>query len=466
MKGHYRTIEIDELKTKYDQNNYNVVVFGTLEFGERVKNGLEGFGIRVSYFADNNTEKQHHIFAGLDTISAKEISSLKNPLVIIASFWYEAITEQMDALGVSEVYVLKECPVNTHEEMEEDRNQLMPYFEKYKEKKSDNVLVEIYGHIGDVIVKTGVCKTLMQKYGKEKVYFLVDETEQKNLSSYLFLISDHVIPIEKERFSKDKVYRMDILTKLNSKYFQFSYCLCNIEFFYKMRYINKFILNVDTVYFGEEGRYILDKDYRMLSEIMGEDVRKICEEHNTIREEIKKVVPDVKLPEKFIVVSMGAANQMRRYPAAKFKIVFEYLLQQNYTMVFLGHGNYDEAFFKELVGEKDYGMQVHNLISCLSIIESMAVIARCQFFVGTDSGMCHAAFVLGKKSVVIYGKGDWGHFMHPSENVYYAYSRKERCSHCKYWDCTKEMRINGVSPCVESIEPEDIIEQIKKAEIC
>lgn len=460
----YQIIEIDELKRLYMQKKGDVVVFGTWEFGCRVKRGLQGFGINVSYFSDNDSSVVGQKVEGISVIAPESIVDLDAPIVIIASFWFEQISKQMLQIGIKDVYALEECPVNSWEEIEDDREELKEYFEGYKDNASDRILIEVYGHIGDVLVKTGVCKTLMSAFGKENVFFLVDDTEQRNIGDYLNLFSNNIIHIEKDKFSRDRKYRLEKLRYLNSCYFKFSYNLCDMRFHLKMRYVNKFILNIPKIYYAPEEYYVVDKDYHMLENILGRSVKTECENNNNAIAEIEQVKLDIELPNEFIAINMGAANKMRQYPVEKFKVVYDYLIKQSKTMVFIGAGSYDEEFYKILVESDRPYENVFSYINKLSLVESMAVISKSKYYIGLDSGMWNASVILGKKSVMIYGKGDLGHFKHEKKTIHYVMSDQIKCKGCKYWDCPKEIRVKGMAPCVVSVEPDEIIKAIRCVE--
>lgn len=460
----YKFVEVEGLFDKCKEANYTVVVFGTLECGMRVRRTLDGFGIKVAYYGDNNPAKQGLNMDGLQVISATEVAELNNPLVVIGSFWYQSISEQLSKLGVSDIYVLEECLASSYEDMEADRDELGEYFDNYdmEVEKSSNILVEIYGHLGDVFVRTGVIKTLIENYGKENVYILVDVTEQKALATYLRLISNNVIELDSKLMVSDRSYRIGLLKELNSKYFRFSCVLCDRPVAVKMRCLNKYILNVRKIHLADVGGYVLEKEYKILSEIFHSDMRKICEKNNNISDEISQINMSFELPSNYIAVNMGAANYLRRYPVEKFRKVFDYLVAQNYNIVFLGHGDYDEKFYSELIADNDYGTQVISLVSKLSILESLYVISKSDFFVGTESGLYNAAFILGKKAVCIYGKGDWGHFMHSDSNMHYVVADMERCEYCKFWNCKGSKISSGVAECVEGISGDKIIEAIEE----
>lgn len=460
----YQIREIDELKRIFEKNKSTVVVFGTWEYGRRVKRGLEGFGIKVSYFSDNDLTIAGQDVEGIPVITPESIVELVKPLVIIASFWFERISGQLSQMGVKEVYALEECPVNSWEEIEADRKELKKYFDNYDDNAANKILVEVYGHIGDVLVKTGVCKTLMNAFGKENVFFLVDDTEHRNIGEYMQLLSKNIIHIEKEMFSKDREYRLEKLRYLNSQYFKFSYNLCDMRFHLKMRYLNKYILNVPQIYYAPEEYYVIDKDYSMLENILGRSVKEECEENNNAAAEIERVKVDFALPDKFIAINMGAANKMRQYPVEKFKQVYDYLRKQSKAMVFIGAGAYDEEFYRKLVGADKPIENVVSYINQLSLVESMAVISKCRYYIGLDSGMWNASVILGKRSVMIYGKGDLGHFKHEKKTIHYVMSEWTKCEGCRYWDCPNEIRVEGMAPCVVSVEPEEIIKAIQCVE--
>lgn len=79
-----------------------LIIFGAGSSGLRIKKYLESKGYEVSFFCDNDIDKQGLTFDGVKTLNPKELYSLnkKQFLVCIASEWRYDIALQLKAIGI------------------------------------------------------------------------------------------------------------------------------------------------------------------------------------------------------------------------------------------------------------------------------------------------------------------------------------------------------------------------------
>jgi hypothetical protein len=81
------------------------------------------------------------------------------------------------------------------------------------------------------------------------------------------------------------------------------------------------------------------------------------------------------------------------------------------------------------------------------------------FFVGAESGMWNASYVLGKPSAVLYGGGDYGGFMHDDRSIRYVMAGARDCFCCR-WRCGR-LGEGGVAPCIDEIATEQVVGAVR-----
>lgn len=454
-------LEIKKIRKIYEKDDFNVVVFGTSEYSKSIFYMLEAFNINVSYFSDNNDKKWNKYFCNRHIISPNEIKKINNPFVVIGTAFFEGIHAQMEDLGIKHIYAILDAAKYPVNDMLEERKELAQYFNEYESNISDKILVKTTDFIGDNVLRIGIFKALIEKFGKENVYFLVNNNGVDDL---LKILTENIIVINRSEFISDKEYRLDLLKKINNMYFKNS-----ISFYTKFAYVtmdllNEYNVNIKTNYIDDNCSY---SKY-----IVEESIEFLCKTYNLQKEVSfypKNSMSDLltdngfvneKLKQKYIVISMVASSPKRMYDSGKFSKVINHLLESNYNIVLLGKGENDEDYYEEVIKNIDMksNNKIINLVSKLTLVESIQVIRNAEFFIGVDSGMSHIAYVLNKMAVVIYGCGDYGEFMHNDENIYYVIN-KLNCSGC-HWYCSN-INHNGKIKCIDDIKPKQIIDGIK-----
>lgn len=454
-------LEIKKIKEIYEQNGFNVVVFGTSEYSKSIFDMLEAFNINVSYFSDNNDKKWNQYFCNRHIIRPNEIKKINNPFVVIGTAFFEGIYMQLENMGIKHIYAILDAAKYPVNEMLEERKELAQYFNEYESNISNKILVKTTDFIGDNVLRIGIFRALIEKFGKENVYFVVHNNGADDL---LRILTENIIVINKSEFINNKEYRLDLLKKINSMYFKNS-----ISFYTKFAYVtmdllNEYNVNIKTNYIDDNCSY---SKY-----IVEESIGFLCRTYNLQKEVSfypKNSMNDLltdnefvneKLKQKYIVISMVASSPKRMYDSAKFSKVVNYLLESNYNIVLLGKGENDEGYYKEVIKniDKKSDNKIINLVSKLTLMESIQVIKNAEFFIGVDSGMSHIAYALNKMAVVIYGCGDYGEFMHNDENICYVMNKLD-CLGC-HWYCSN-LNSNGRIKCIDDIEAEQVINGIR-----
>jgi ADP-heptose:LPS heptosyltransferase len=142
--------------------------------------------------------------------------------------------------------------------------------------------------------------------------------------------------------------------------------------------------------------------------------------------------------------------------------VLVYIVSKGYLPVILGAGKEDEDFWNSVFSKSLLFHKVVCLVSRLTVRESMSVISDSEIFLGTESGMWNLSYILDKPSVVIYGGGDYGNFMHKDLKIHYVTVKDKSCFRCK-WYCSNYDE-GGHAKCIYDITEKDIISAIDAAE--
>lgn len=453
-------LTIEQVAEQLKNNTFDVVIWGTGLVAEEVYETLNAHNIKVNYFGDNSCSMQGKHLHGCKILSSLEVVQLELPYVVIGSYVYRPISEKLFSLGIKHVYGLIDCMKYNAMDMQSDRHILNQYFVDYEHKQSNKILVEVYGNIGDAILRLGIVRAIIDVHGSEQIYILV---ESESIAESFRLVTRNVIVFEKKRYRIEEDYRLDKLIKLNEIYFEKSVVLCDIRLHATRRPLNSLNFNVRNVIYHIQlptDEYLLDLDIEMIKK----EFKRISEKNmlpvGCINDELESIAFQYGLPERYVSVNLGASINERHYPADRFVKVIDYLSDKGYEVALLGQGDYDEEYAEKLLKTVRNNNKVWNFISKLSIVESLYVIRQSEFFVGTDSGMWNASYILNKSSVVLYGGGEYGCFKHKSEKIHYVMVEHKSCFGCR-WYC-KNKNEHGYSKCVGDIKPQMIIDKVNE----
>jgi len=154
-----------------------------------------------------------------------------------------------------------------------------------------------------------------------------------------------------------------------------------------------------------------------------------------------------------IAIHPGSGSRQKCWPIERFAALINRLNQELQAHIIVISGPADQ----EIVEGLNAG--IHDdftLTDQLPLAKLAAVIKRCNFFIGNDSGITHLAAALGIYTIALFGPTDpkiWGP---RGESVKILY-KKVHCS-----PCVADMRRNCFTQiCLENIKMEDIIHEVR-----
>jgi ADP-heptose:LPS heptosyltransferase len=169
----------------------------------------------------------------------------------------------------------------------------------------------------------------------------------------------------------------------------------------------------------------------------------------------KGKMPDASAPDRpFAVVHAGGSNGYKLWGIEKFAELVNTLQQRDGLGIVLVGGPDDRKLSTSLLRKIDRGDgRSVSFAGRLSLLETAAVIAQSDVFIGGDSGLAHIAVALGRPTVVLFGPSDhlkWGvedaqrhavvHADLPCSPCFiFGYSKP-----CRTVDCMKQISVENV----------------------
>lgn len=434
----------DELKERASEN-VQVVIWGTGRTAFEVAWTLEFLKIPLYAYADSNLVNCKKIINGKKVLNLEQVRLLENPFVLIGSFVVLPIYEKLIAAGIENVAAPLEVIKIPDSEMEKDLNFL------------DNTLVEMYGNIGDLVLKLGMLKALLRYFPKQHITVLV---ETQTNAEMIRLYTADVMVIEKKSFSEDREYRRRFLCEINSRHFSRTIVLCDARLYSNRRLLNQWNCNIREVIMNSvvpKNELLWQLDAAMLHKKFGIPMGDMEPGNAMLRETVLSVISYPVLTGRYVCIHMGATRRERHYDPVRFSGIVDHIVKSGYLCAFIGQGEYDECFVQKIFENCDKASRrsIISYVGKLTLTESFAVIARASFFIGTDSGMWNTSYVLKKSSICLYGGGEYGCFKHEAPWIHYLTISDHSCFGCR-WFCTNQVP-GGYSKCMDGISEEEII---------
>lgn len=455
----YKFVSGKQLVNILDGDKYTVIVFGTTIFSQSVSDVLVHYNVHIDFYADNDKNKWRSKFNSIEIIDPNAIINLRNPLVILASSYYEQMYEQLVKLNVKNIYMINNFVEYPFAEVLEERKLMHEYFENIEEKKSGKILIRAFDGLGDNIIKLGLYKYILKKVEKpENIYFAV---YKKPVYEMLKLLTDNVIYFDKKDFIENKTYRMNMLEKIYSYYFDYSVNFATIRLTSRHGLLYNENLNIDTNYENYDlsnDEYVLESQVRLAKNVFGDEEFDFSPKY-ILDNKIKEVKLEYNLPEKYVCVGLGTEDTKRICPKDIAIAILKNLSYKDNYVVLLGNGNKDDQFYAELLEELDNNEKIINLSSQCSIVQTFKIMSNAKAYIGIDSGLAHAAYILDREAVIIIGGGHLGKekhgkYMHNDKKIKYITNKLE-CFGCGWLGCSSKE-----TPCIKGIKTKDVINAI------
>ncbi|MCC6326884.1 MAG: glycosyltransferase family 9 protein [Acidobacteria bacterium] len=180
-----------------------------------------------------------------------------------------------------------------------------------------------------------------------------------------------------------------------------------------------------------------------LIEPLREDVSAVDEWLGTTRKR-----PDLPL----ISIGPGCKQQVNEWPLENFRQLGERIVEANIGELVIVGGKAEFGAGEQLAGAWGSGI---NAAGLFTVPRSAALLSRCSFHIGLDTGTTHLAAAAGTRCFAIYGgKNDQGlwHPLGPGHAVIY---RAVACAPCRSFDCV----VPG-HPCMNGISHETVWEHL------
>jgi len=464
--GSESLIDIEQLVEIY-KNGKAIVVFGTASFAEKYCRVLDDFNIKVSFFADNDKKKQGTIFRGNPVISAESLLEMSNYIVLVCSGHYTEIMDGLAKLGVKEVYLLHNPARICFSQMKADSKELGIETPAMATKETTNrVLLKFYDGLGDNLIKLGILKFLSDSDPNGVHYWAVTDNQPKY--EFLAKIFPNTIFVDKNRFEDLRDYRLSILKKINELHFSKSYCFCLREDFHDM--FTQYNTNIPEHNYG--AKLVESINGRWQCKNLLEEVVKMAYKWFDVPQGynfspkglLDNYLKDVSLPKellgtKCIAVALGGVSWPNSYPPKSTAEVLKFMQSKDFHIALLGGGKDDFERNEKIINLLP-NSNILNFCDKLTSLESFKVIQNSSLFLGLDSGMAHATFVLDKPSIVLMNLSKFGTiWKHEDRKVKYLANTDIPCNGC--WMCINQKynnRYDKLGECISSTPPKKIIE--------
>ena len=162
-----------------------------------------------------------------------------------------------------------------------------------------------------------------------------------------------------------------------------------------------------------------------------------------------KVSDEVRL----IGLQVGASFPQKCWPIQKMVALAEKMSNFPNTRVILFGDQNDRERLKPFFAQVP--LTVINTLGGLSLRQLMALIDRCQLFVGADTGPLHLAVGLGLGVIALCGADD------PKWTGPYGYSHRIHYKKLSCSPCNKTPICQGRYDCMESIEVDEVMDSVR-----
>ncbi len=159
-------------------------------------------------------------------------------------------------------------------------------------------------------------------------------------------------------------------------------------------------------------------------------------------------IPSAALPEKYLVLNIGATKPANRWNAGGFSALADLAMDRYGFPCVLTGGKEDRAMADRIVqGAKS---PIFDLVGRTTIMELIWTLSRARAVVSCDTGPMHLGVALGKEVVALFGPAD------PRRTGPYrghVIRKSLPCIPCNKRSCSSPL-------CMDSILPEDVIEKL------
>lgn len=464
MKSNFITIE--ELKVIIGDEK-KLFVFGVSEFGKAILDILRIHRLNPDFVVDNDKSRQGSTIKEIPIIAPSEILKYPQRAIIIANSYFAEIYEQLESMGISEVYEITDLDSSATLDLIEKDYLIKNEFEG---EPSERILFYVADGFGDNIIKYPILERLSKSREAENYYFLTDRQANYDIYKSLF---HNVFLYDRVKMGEDDIYRERIQREVNSKHFKKKICSCSSAFY--CTHFDPFgtqNTNIPEMYSfyqcldWENGRTKNNAAtdlQRMAKQFFGWDDFDLSKK-GAFSNVLKNTNVPCAIEGKYITLGMGGISWEHVYKAEDISKVAIWFLKNGYTVVLLGYGEKDEKYNLDVCKLCDNHKNLINLTSSCTAFQSLKIIEGSDLFIGLDSALAHGVYALDKKGIVLMSGNNFSRrFMHEGDsNLIYLTKELDclGCYQCIYGKWNGQMDKRGL--CFSSISPEEIISTAQK----
>lgn len=158
-----------------------------------------------------------------------------------------------------------------------------------------------------------------------------------------------------------------------------------------------------------------------------------------------------------ICIHIGAGVPIKKWPAEHFAELTNLIVKKyGYSVVLIG-GKSEETELKDYL--KYIKVSIINLVGKLSVIETAAVIKKCDVLVSNDSGPMHIGTAVGTRVIALYGPSTGVIRTQPVAKNSKVLTLKLPCSPCI--SAAKMICPLGTHFCLKGLEPQTVLDEIR-----
>ena len=158
--------------------------------------------------------------------------------------------------------------------------------------------------------------------------------------------------------------------------------------------------------------------------------------------------------ERLISIAPGCKTTANAWSADNFREIGRRLISEGNCRLIVVGGQSERQTAADLVG--DWGAGI-NAAGCLTVRESGAILSRCDFHIGLDTGTTHLAAAVGIRCFALYGErnnpGQW----FPNGGGHTVVYHPVECAGCRLEKCPLENH-----PCLRDLSVESVWTNLKE----
>ena len=130
----------------------------------------------------------------------------------------------------------------------------------------------------------------------------------------------------------------------------------------------------------------------------------------------------------------GSKQQAKRWPTERYADLGQRIIREGDVNIAIVGGPIEAEVGRQLAREWPRGRWI-NLAGHLTILESAALLKRCLFYVGNDTGAMHLAAAVGIRCVAIFSAREPARSWHPYGQNHIVFRRNVPCQNCYLSTC-------------------------------